>query len=181
MPQIVGKNTPKNGVAPAIALCNPKGPDNVGMIVRLASCYGIQQVWWTGNRVHTEMEQRKRLPREERMKGYNDVEMVHYDYFFDMFEDCTPVAIEVREDAEMLHDFDHPENALYVFGPEDGSIDKVTMRHCHRRIVIPTRHCLNLATAVSTVLWDRQLKQHWNGQTVHVTPGEWEDRGPIVT
>jgi tRNA(Leu) C34 or U34 (ribose-2'-O)-methylase TrmL len=35
----------------------------------------------------------------------------------------------------------------------------VDLRHCHRFVRIPTRHCLNLATAVSTVLYDRHLKR----------------------
>jgi hypothetical protein len=32
----------------------------------------------------------------------------------------TPVAVELRPDAESLVTFEHPEEALYVFGPEDG-------------------------------------------------------------
>src|SRR5207247_1378414 len=79
----------------------------------------------------------QRLPREERMKGYKEVQMIHYDYFFDRFPaDTTPVAVEVRASAEPLHSFVHPDNALYVFGPEDGSIPKALLSHCHRFLVI---------------------------------------------
>lgn len=172
-----GKNAPKNGEAPAIALINPKHAANVGMVVRLASCYGLGQVWWTGKRVDLDISQRTRLPREERMKGYQDVSMIQHDHLFDQFEGVTPVAIEVRENSESLYDFEHPKNALYVFGPEDGSIDNKYLRHCHRFVVIPTRHCLNLATAVSTVLWDRQYKSYLNGEADLITPGEFEKRG----
>lgn len=45
-----GTELPKP-VAPAIILINPKYPHNVGQVVRLASCYGIQQVWYSGSRV----------------------------------------------------------------------------------------------------------------------------------
>ena len=69
------------------------------------------------------------------------------------------MAVEVRENAESLPHFEHPENAVYVFGPEDGSLGRLTLQHCHRFVVLPTKHCLNLATAVSTVLYDREAKR----------------------
>lgn len=160
----VGKNFQKIGVAPAIALTNPKYSHNVGAAMRSASCYGIKQLWYTGDRVSLDSSKGNRLPREERMKGYQDVELRQYDYFFDLFEDdVVPVAVEIRSDSELLPTFEHPEKALYVFGPEDGSIDSTLLRHCHRFVVIPTRHCLNLATAVSTVLYDRHAKRQAAG------------------
>jgi tRNA(Leu) C34 or U34 (ribose-2'-O)-methylase TrmL len=95
-----------------------------------------------------------------------------------MPHDAVPVAVEVRENSEPLHLFDHPEKAVYVFGPEDGSVAKEFRHLCHRFLVIPTRHCLNLATAVSTILWDREYKKHLkNANTSFVTPGEFERRG----
>lgn len=174
-----GKKAPAHGQAPAIALVNPKYPNNVGMVVRLASCYGLRQVWFTGSRVALNPAKGDRLPREERMKGYKEVQMIHYEYVFDQFPaDTVPVAVEVRAAAEPLHSFDHPEPALYVFGPEDGSIPKVLLSHCHRFLVIPTRHCLNLATAVATVLWDREYKRWQSGKIdMPLTPGEYEQRG----
>ena len=113
------------------------------------------------------------------MKGYQDVELIHYDPFFDQFPAGTvPVAVEVRANAEPLFSFEHPEAALYVFGPEDGSIPKPLLAHCHRFLVIPTRHCLNLATAVATVLWDRDYKRWLQGEIdTPMTPGEFEQRG----
>ena len=164
MATIIGKNSPKIGVTPAIALVNPKYDHNVGAIQRAASCFGAKQVWYSGNRVNQCFEQKKRLPREERMKGYKDVDVINYDYFFDQFpKGVTPVAIELTQGSEPLTQFEHPENPLYVFGPEDGSIDKVLLRHCHRFVFIPTKHCTNLAAAVYLVLYDRLLKRQQAG------------------
>ena len=169
-----------NGVAPAIVLTNPKYPNNVGMVLRLASSYGIKQVWFTGDRVRLDVEGGKRLPREERMKGYGEVDLINYDYPFDRFpQGVTPVGVEVMEGAEPLFSFEHPENAVYVFGPEDGGLDHTARRHCHRFVVIPTRHCLNLATAVATVLYDRASKRSQKGLEAPITPGEWEGRGGL--
>ncbi len=159
---IVGKNMSPVGIPPSIVLERPRFAFNVGMVVRLASCYGIKQVWFTGDRVRLDMEHRKRLPREERMKGYRDVEMINYDRPLECFPEGTvPVAVEVRPNSERLQDFVHPENAVYVFGPEDSSIHSGLLTYCHRFVVIPTfnGYCLNLATAVATVLWDRMVKR----------------------
>jgi tRNA(Leu) C34 or U34 (ribose-2'-O)-methylase TrmL len=152
-----------------VILINPKYPHNVGAAVRAASCFGARQVWWTGNRVTLDVAKGERLPREERMKGYRDVEMIQYDYPFDMFpRGTTPVAVEFRDNTENIYDFDHPENPVYVFGPEDGSLARVHYQQCHRRLWIPTRHCLNLAAAVGIVLsyWARQ--QYVTGRSLKV-------------
>lgn len=160
----IPKNAQGLGTAPAVALVNPKYSHNVGAAMRAASCYGINQVWYSGDRVSLESSKRTRLPREERMKGYASVDLIQYDYFFDMFDaDVVPVAVEIREDAELLPQFEHPEKALYVFGPEDGSLTGVEVRHCHRFVVIPSAHCLNLAAAVYTVLYDRMVKRQAAG------------------
>jgi len=160
-PTIIGKNAPPVGVAPGIVLVNPQFAHNVGMTVRLASCYGISQVWFTGDRVQLDLDKKSRLPREERMKGYRSVTMLNYDRPLEQFpEDVVPVAVEVRPNSERLQDFEHPVNAVYVFGPENSSIPQGVLTRCHRFVVIPTvrRYCLNLATAVATILWDRALK-----------------------
>ena len=166
-----GKNAKPVGETPAVCLTNPKFAHNVGAAVRAASCFGIKQVWYTGNQFS--IDDGKRLPREERMKGYKDVDLIQFDYPFDAFDNGTvPVAIELRDNSENLAWFEHPEHALYVFGPEDGSIGKSVLRHCHRFVVIPTKHCVNLAAAVYIVLYDRMLK---SGE--HMTLAE--DRGFI--
>lgn len=158
---IYGKKAKKEGKAPAIALVNPKFSHNVGAAVRAASCFGAKQVWWTGNRVR--LDAKKRLPREERMKGYKDVELRQFDQVYDMFDaDVVPVAIELRKNSEALQTFVHPEKALYVFGPEDGSLSGTHLSRCHRFVVIPTRHCVNLSAAVYIILYDRFMKEFPN-------------------
>ena len=157
-----GQNTPPKGKTPAVVLINPKYPHNVGAAVRAASCFGAKQVWWTADRVKLDTAKGQRLPREERMKGYRDVEMINYDYPFMMFpKGVTPVAVEFRNNTENIYDFEHPENPVYVFGPEDGSLARVHYKLCHRRVWIPTKHCLNLAAAVAITL------SHWARQQHH--------------
>jgi tRNA(Leu) C34 or U34 (ribose-2'-O)-methylase TrmL len=99
---VTGPVSRGDGVTPAIALVDPKYPHNAGAAVRAASCYGVRQVWFSGDRVRLDGAKRQRLPREERM----------------------------RRNAESLIDFEHPEHALYVFGPEDGSLDRAVLTRC---------------------------------------------------
>jgi tRNA(Leu) C34 or U34 (ribose-2'-O)-methylase TrmL len=158
------KRNAQVGVTPSILLINPKYGHNVGAAIRAAACYGLEQVWYTGDRINEELEARKRLPREERMKGYESVALHSSEYPFDSFPRGTvPVAVEVNPSAQPLVSFVHPENALYVFGPEDGSIPSSVLRHCHAVVIIPTAHCLNLSTAVATVLYDRKAKRQMAG------------------
>ena len=156
---------PGIGITPAVALVNPKYGHNAANAVRACSAWDVRQLWITGTRVLEEWQARGRLPREERMKAYGDVQVCLGDYFFDAYPrgSVTPVAVEVLENAEILTNFTHPENALYVFGPEDGSLPDPVRRLCHRFVIIPSRHCLNLASAVNFVLGHRFMQRQLAG------------------
>jgi tRNA(Leu) C34 or U34 (ribose-2'-O)-methylase TrmL len=153
-------------VTVGILLINPKYKHNVGAVVRAASCYDAHSVWFTGDRVSLIGGRREaRLPREERMRKYAEVDLRHMGPRpFDRIPDgVTPIAVELSPSAEQLPQFEHPENAWYVFGPEDGGLTRVQTSLCHRHVLIPTRHCVNLAAAVYTVLYDRLAKRQRGG------------------
>lgn len=152
------------GKSPAVALVNPKYGHNVAGVLRACSAFGINQMWVSGERALSEWEARGRLPREERMRVYGDVEVCLGDHFYDAFgSDVVPVAVEVQRNAVPLTYFEHPENALYVFGPEDGSLSGAQLHQCHQFVIIPSDHCLNLATAVTTVLAHRRITRQLAG------------------
>jgi tRNA(Leu) C34 or U34 (ribose-2'-O)-methylase TrmL len=157
----------------AVLLLNAKSTYNVAAAIRACAIFGIPWLRWTGNRVkkpHRAMSgsSRPRLPREERMKAYVGVDWRADEKALDDFiaEGCVPVAVEIRDAAESLPDFVHPQNAVYVFGPEDGSIPKGVLSVCHRFLRIPSadRTPLNLAAAVNIVLYDRYVKQLQKGE-----------------
>ena len=146
----------------SIVLINPKFPRNVGGAVRSASCFNADNVLFTGKRVSLDPENydNYRLPREERMKGYSEVTLANVEKFTPLFEkDVVPIAVEKRESSTDLVYFQHPKKAVYVFGPEDGSLDKPILNLCHEFIWIPSKFCVNLAAAVNLVLYDRLAKQ----------------------
>lgn len=133
-----------------ILLVNPKFIANVAGAVRAVSAFGAAAVLYTGDRAVAG----KRRPRELRM--YN-VPLEHVD--INTLDFCgSVVAVEVADNAEPLPSFVHPDNTLYVFGPEDSGLARREKLLCHRFVTIPTRHCLNLAAAVNVVLYDRSVK-----------------------
>ena len=159
----------------AVVLINPKTPYNVGSAIRACSIYGVPTLRWTGTRITTAEARRKagsalkgnrpRLPREERMKDYTNVDWREDNNvtITDLAEqfDLTPICVELVPGAQQLHVFEHPHRPLYVFGPEDGGVPAGVRDVCHRFVRIPTltRTPLNLAAAVNVILYDRYAKQ----------------------
>eukprot|EP01030_Chromulinospumella_sphaerica_P014137 gene14137-13928_t len=143
-----------NPFAACIGLYNPKSPENVGSVMRAAGCYGVASVFYTGKRY------------ERAADFVTDTKRVHYDIPLIGIDDlkkilplnCVPVAVELVEGARPLPEYTHPDRALYIFGPEDGSLDKEIRDWCEDVVYIPTTGCMNLAATVNVVLYDRMAK-----------------------
>jgi len=142
-----------------IGLVQPKFAHNVGAAIRAASCFGAQSVVYTGDRF--DIESLSRLPREERMKGYADVHwsQIPLNRIATSDKKLVPVAIELVPGSQNLATFEHPEHAIYIFGPEDGSLPRGVRTVCHRFVTIPSFHCTNLAAAIYITLYDRTVKR----------------------
>lgn len=138
-----------------LALINPKSPQNMGSILRAAGCYQAQSIRYTGERYN-------------RAKGfYTDTKNAHLDIPVNQVsviinpqadKELHKVAVELVEGAIPLPLFEHPENALYIFGPEDGSIEQTVIDQCDSVVYIPTKGCMNLAATVNVLLYDRLAK-----------------------
>ena len=167
--------------APGVVMIDPKFSHNVGATIRACSCFGIESLAWTGSRI--ELSKYQRLPREERMKGYKSVQFENHQRPFDLFEKFTPVCVEVYDLSEPLTTFEHPEDAVYVFGPEDGSVPQVIRRLCHRFLHIPAHFCLNLSAAVNVVLAHRVMSRQLAGKEALLPLREMlhEVRGGLAT
>ena len=148
---------------PAIVIIDPKYPHNVAAAIRACACFEVKSLVWTGNRV--DPAKYRRLPREERMKGYKQVDFRNDERPFELLpKECAPVCVEVFDSSEPLTTFEHPENAVCVFGPEDGRVPQVIRRLCHRFVHIPAHFCLNLSAAINVVLAHRLMSRQLAGK-----------------
>jgi tRNA(Leu) C34 or U34 (ribose-2'-O)-methylase TrmL len=65
---------------------------------------------------------------------------------------------KIQESCFHLSEFQHPDKAIYVFGPEDGSITQQVADRADYVVYVPTVGCMNLAATVNVLLYDRLAK-----------------------
>ena len=146
-----------------IALENPRNSINVGQILRGAFCFRANYVVVAGRKWDSDQDfQDPEMPLPaDTPKAWRHVPLVYKNSIQESLPfECTPVAIEMTDNAVSLADFVHPERAMYVFGSEYGGIKQETVDWCEKTVYIPTRVSLNLAVTVNLVLYDRMNKRH---------------------
>ncbi len=137
-----------------IGLVNPKGPTNVGGVLRAAGCYAADEVrytgkrWERGARFHTDTQKAgQTIP----LKGVEDL-------LTGLPKGMAVVCVDLIEGATPLPEFQHPAQALYIFGPEDGSIPQEVINKADHVVYVPTIGCMNLAASSNVLLYDRLAK-----------------------
>ncbi len=148
-----------------IGLTNPKSPSNVGAVMRAAGCYSVEQVLYTGQRYANAVKfnglkhntdtknARDKIP----LKAIDDFENVKAQ--LDNLPQATKViCVDLVEGAIPLPHFQHPDQALYIFGPEDGTISQEVIDNADDVVYVPTVGCMNLAASVNVLLYDRLAK-----------------------
>ena len=148
-----------------IGLVNPKNPINVGAILRASGCYDVSEILYTGTRYALAAQYEKGHSRTTHLDTNDAARNIMLDQVEDLIEQAqarqlTTVCIELVEGAEDLPSFDHPDDAMYIFGPEDGSVNKQLVKACDHVVYIPTKGCLNLSQTANVVLYDRLAKKN---------------------
>lgn len=137
-----------------IGLCDPKSPSNVGSVMRAAGCYGVAAVRYTGERFNRATKFCTDTKSTQSKIPLSNVD----DLLDDLPNRCEIVCVELAIGATALPDFTHPENALYIFGPEDGSVAQGLIDQADHIVYVPTIGCMNLAASVNVLLYDRLSK-----------------------
>lgn len=146
----------KNPVSISIGLTNPKSPTNVGAVMRASGCYQVDAVFYTGNRYN-----RAKQYNTDTMNAHRTIPLTCVDDLPSCATNETKIiCVELVEGAIPLPDFQHPDNALYIFGPEDGTIEQKVINKAEAVVYIPTIGCLNLAQTVNVLLYDRLAKSN---------------------
>ena len=135
----------------AVGLDAPRSNINIATVLRACGCYGAAMLITRNGQYNPN--------KCDPLKHWKHMPLIQTPSLKDALPyNCTPIAVELTEDATPLHEFTHPERAFYIFGPEDGALDGDTLAWCPHRIMIPTRFCMNLAVCVNVVLYDRMAK-----------------------
>jgi len=137
-----------------IALFEPKHVQNIGGLMRSAFNFECSFIATVGERYSRTAADTP-----------NSVGQVPYFHFetWDEFMHAKPrnarlIGIEVNGSAN-IKNFVHPKNSIYVFGGEDRTLPPEILKDCSYTVRIPSRHCLNLATAGAIVMFDRKNKE----------------------
>jgi tRNA(Leu) C34 or U34 (ribose-2'-O)-methylase TrmL len=137
-----------------IGLSDPKSPSNVGAVMRAAGCFQADAVFYTGERYvraarfNTDTKDvSKKIP----LTGVSCL-------LEGVPQESKIICVELVEGAIPLPDYQHPDRAFYIFGPEDGTISQQVIDKADAVVYVPTIGCLNLAATVNVVLYDRISK-----------------------
>ena len=135
----------------AIGLDNPKFDSNIGGAMRASHCYGAGLVIVGGSRYQKELT--------DTTKAHRTIPTLAVESVIDSIPyDCVPIAVDMIDGAIPLPEFKHPERAFYIFGAEDATLGKVVTDRCKHTVYVPTNYCMNLASTVNVILYDRMAK-----------------------
>ncbi len=138
----------------SIGLTKPKSTANVGAVMRAAGCYQVDAIYYTGERYDRASKfqtDTKTVSQKIPLTGVKSL------------LECIPeqtkmVCVELVEGATPLPEYQHPDNVIYIFGPEDGTIDQDVIDRADAVVYVPTIGCMNLAATVNVLLYDRLAK-----------------------
>lgn len=128
-------------------------PMNLGNLFRTAHAFGASFLFTVA------AHQKLGLARSDTSSSYKNIPAYQFDDPKDLRlpEGCSLVGVELADQAIDLPRFRHPRCAAYILGPERGSLSDAITARCDFVVRIPTRFCINLATAGAIVIYDRML------------------------
>lgn len=145
----------------AIGLFRPKDKANVGAVMRAAHVYGAAMVAVEGARGSALRHAANTSAAHRHIPTFTPENLLDARPF-----DCQVVVVDLIPGAVAMPDFRHPDRAFYIFGPEDGTIDKRHTNFAQHVVYVPGKHCMNLAATVNVTLYDRMVKRReWQGST----------------
>lgn len=143
----------------SIGLLNPKSPDNVSSVMRSSGNFGVDSIFYTGTRYARARDLNPDLPKMSRSVSL-DIPVLGVKCLFDAVpQSMSIVCVELAINAVPLPQYEHPADAFYIFGPEDGTLSQELVDRADSVVYVPTIGCMNLAATVNVLLYDRSTKR----------------------
>ena len=141
-----------------IGLSNPKSPENVNSVKRAAGNFRVDSILYTGERYPRAVKLNPATTNMSRDVSLN-IPVTGVACLLDEIpKNMEVVCVEFAEEAIPLPNYQQPDNALYIFGPEVGTLSQEIIDNADAVVYVPTKGCMNLAAAVNIVLYDRLTK-----------------------
>jgi len=138
----------------AIGIENPKRECNVGTLWRSAYAFGAAFIFTIGGRYREQSSDTTKAWRHIPLVCFQTLEQ-----FLDARPyDCRLVGVEYDNAACKLAQYGHAKRSIYLLGAEDVGLSNAAKGACDECVIIPSRYCLNVATAGSIVMYDRAVK-----------------------
>ncbi len=143
-----------------VALQNPLNGFNIGAALRACGCFDSSFLVVQGTRYKERNSDFKCMDTEfarKRLPMFLGVPSIVPFISFD----TDVVIIERTKDAIALPEFQHPRRCMYLYGPEDGSVDASMIPDGIKKhhVYIPSNGSLNLSACVYMTLYDRKAKE----------------------
>ena len=135
-----------------IAMYHPKNIHNWGSLMRSANIMGVNFIATIG----------RRFPKQasDTLKTYRHLPIFEFSDFDDFKSHlpfgCQLIGIELVDDAKLLEDFQHPQQACYLLGAEDMGLPKSIINQCHKLVKLQGKHSMNVSCAGSIVMYHRK-------------------------
>jgi tRNA (guanosine-2'-O-)-methyltransferase len=137
-----------------IGIQNGKTPENLGVLWRSAQNLGASFIFTIGNRYAKQAS--------DTHNAVNSLPYFHYKTFDDFYahlpKGAMLVGVELTPGAQLLSEFKHPRNCVYLLGAEDNGLSKNAIEKSHQLIKFETPKSLNVSVAGSIVMYDRSVK-----------------------
>jgi tRNA G18 (ribose-2'-O)-methylase SpoU len=138
----------------AIGIEHGKTEANIGTLWRSAYLFGAAYIFTIGRRYKKQCS--------DTQKTWRHIPLFHYETFDEFYSNipcsCKLIGIEMDDRAIPIKQYEHPQRAIYLLGAEDHGLTSEAMKKCHDIIVLPGEFSMNVSTAGSIVMFDRQNK-----------------------
>jgi tRNA G18 (ribose-2'-O)-methylase SpoU len=101
----------------------------------------------------------REMQRSDTSGAFGHIPFYNFDKVADLVlpRQTSLVAVELIEDSIDLPSFRHPQQAVYVLGPEKANVSDEMLARCDHVIKIPMKFCVNVGVAGAIVMYDRLI------------------------